>query len=33
MSTRGFSRRDLLDLGGKLVMSIGAAKIVVAPSP
>jgi hypothetical protein len=29
MSTRGFSRRDLLNLGGKLVMSIGAAKIVV----
>jgi hypothetical protein len=30
MSTRGFSRRDLLQLGGKLVMTVGAAKVVVA---
>jgi hypothetical protein len=30
MTTRGFSRRDLLQLGGKLVLSVGAAHIVVA---
>jgi len=30
MSTRGYSRRELLHLGGKLVMTVGAAKIVVA---
>jgi hypothetical protein len=30
MSTRGFSRRDLLQLGGKLVMTVGAAKVVIA---
>jgi hypothetical protein len=30
MSTRGFSRRDLLHLGGKVVLTVGAAKIVVA---
>jgi hypothetical protein len=30
MSTRGFSRRDLLQLGGRLVMTVGAAKIVIA---
>jgi hypothetical protein len=30
MSTRGFSRRDLLQLGGQVVLTVGAAKIVVA---
>jgi hypothetical protein len=30
MGTGGFSRRDLLHLGGKLVMTVGAAKIMVA---
>jgi hypothetical protein len=30
MSDSGFSRRDLLRLGGKLVLTVGAAKIVVA---
>jgi hypothetical protein len=29
MSNPGFSRRDLLRLGGKLVLTVGAAKIVV----
>jgi hypothetical protein len=28
MTGRGFSRRDLLNLGGKLVMSVGAVKLV-----
>jgi hypothetical protein len=30
VSTRNFSRRDLLQLGGRLALSIGAAKIVIA---
>lgn|SRR5690349_12660408 len=30
MSTRGFSRRDLLQMGGRLVMTVGAAKVVIA---
>ena len=29
MSTKGFSRRDLLRLGGNVVLTVGAAKIVV----
>jgi hypothetical protein len=30
VSTRSFSRRDLLQLGGRLALSIGAAKLVIA---
>jgi hypothetical protein len=30
MSNASFSRRDLLRLGGKLVLTVGAAKIVIA---
>ena len=30
MSNSSFSRRDILRLGGKLVLTVGAAKIVVA---
>jgi hypothetical protein len=29
MSNSGFSRRDLLRLGGKVILTVGAAKIVV----
>lgn len=29
VTTRNFSRRDLLQLGGKLAMTIGAAKLVI----
>src|SRR5436190_17933048 len=30
MSDSSFSRRDLLHLGGRLLLSVGAAKIVIA---